>query len=71
MDTLSIILPASRPKALSLLLNRVLNGDDAVLIVEGDDGPALLNEAALQLAARHHRVLRAAAAGPGGLSLSG
>ena len=71
VDTLSIILPASRPKALSLLLNEVLNGGDAVLIVEGDDGPALLDEAALQLAARHHRVLRAAAAGPGGLSLSG
>ncbi len=71
MDTLSIILPASRPKALSLLLNQVLNGDDAVLIVEGDEGPGLLDEAALQLAARHHRVLRAAAAGPGGLGLSG
>lgn len=71
MDTLSIILPASRPKALSLLLNQVLAGDDAVLIVEGDERPALLDEAASQLAGHHYRVLRAAAAGPGGLSLSG
>lgn len=71
MDTLSIILPASRPKALSLLLNQVRAGGDAVLIVEGDVGPALLDEAASQLAGHHHRVLRAAAAGPGGLSLSG
>ena len=71
MDTLSIILPASRPKALSLLLNQVLGGGDAVLIVEGDAGPALLDEAASQLAARRYRVLRAAAAGPGGLSPSG
>lgn len=71
MDTLSIILPASRSKALSLLLNQVLAGGDAVLIVEGDEGPALLDEAASQLAGHHHRVLRAAAAGLGGLSLSG
>ena len=71
MDTVSIILPASRTKALHLLLDQVMTGGDAVLLVEGDEGHALLDEAASQLAGQRHRVLRAAAAGPGGLGLSG
>ena len=71
MDTISIILPASRPRALRLLLDQVLAGGDAVLLVEGDEGRTLLDEAAQHLAGQRHRVLRADAGGPGGLGLSG
>ena len=71
MDTISIISPASPSRALRLLLDQVLAGGDAVLIVEDDEGRALLDQAASGLAGQRHRVLRAAAAGPGGLGLSG
>ncbi|MGI4944293.1 MAG: hypothetical protein ACRYHQ_27680 [Janthinobacterium lividum] len=55
------------PDALRRLLDQVMAGRDAV--VDGPGASVLLDQAATLLAARRLRVLRAAAAGPGGLGL--
>lgn len=70
VDTHSIDLPLSRAQALRRLVDQVLAGGDAV-VVTGAATVGLLDDAAAQLAERRCRVLRVAAAAPGGLSLSG
>ncbi len=55
------------PDALRRLLDQVMAGGDAV--VDGPGASVLLDQAAALLAVRRSRVLRAAAAGPEGLSL--
>ena len=57
------------PEVLRRLLDQVLTGGDAVL--DGPGAPSALDGAAALLAAQRCRVVRASAAGPGGLDLSG
>jgi len=62
-------LTLSLTEALQRLLDQVLTGGDAVL--DGPGAPSALDGAAALLAAQRCRVLRASAAGPGGLDLPG
>ena len=59
--------PLSPPEALRRLLDQVMAGGDAV--VDGPGASMVLDQAAALLAVRRSRVLRAGAAGPGGLGL--
>ena len=70
MDTHSINLPLPEAEALRRALDQVAGGSDAVLAVQGE-APGLLDSLAGQLAGLPSRVLRVAASGRSGLSLSG
>lgn len=71
MDTHSTEFPVSAPEALRRLVDQVLGGGDAILAAANGGGQDLLDQAAERLEALRLRVLRASAAAPGGLSLSG
>lgn len=71
MDTHSTEFPVSAPEALRRLVDQVLGGGDAILAAANSGGQELLDQAAERLEALRLRVLRASAAAPGGLSLSG
>ena len=71
MDTHSTEFPVSAPEALRRLVDQILGGGDAVLAIADGGEEGLLDQAAERLGALRLRVLRASAAAPGGLSLSG
>lgn len=71
MDTHSTEFPVPAAEALRRLVDQVLHGGDAILAGADDGGRALLDQAAERLGSLRLRVLRASAAAPGGLSLSG
>ena len=70
MDTHQVELPVSRAEAVRRAVGQVVAGGDAVLSV-GFDAAAVLDDVSDLLADGRLRVLRCAAAGQGGLSLSG